>query len=427
MSLPIRKHLALRYMTGFECLGSACEDDCCSGWSIDVDRDHFDKIGRMLEADPAERERFLAAAEIRPEPERTRGRFAILRVALEASCLFLDSERLCSLQKRFGQRVLPDICASYPRIVSVLGERVELGGELSCPEVARRCLLDPHGTDVVEVTPDQMGRGTLRQQIVGESEDPYLTHLDEVRAAMLRLGERVEYPLASRLYFVFAFGKRSSEFFFQSTPVFDRARLSAELARLEDLRVLDELHRERLALPPDGVVAASVVAKMLARRLEQRCTPAFRRLVAGALRTYTRASASEWLQVKPEPLWRQYAELRGAREALFGERLEIYFRNYVKHFWMRDWYVDAPDLAVHAQNLMLRVATLRLLLFGHPELAGLEVAAPDERGAALDRVAVATFYAFSRSIDHNTFMNQAASDLPAQLPSVEQAPALLQL
>jgi hypothetical protein len=191
--------------------------------------------------------------------------------------------------------------------------------------------------------------------------------------------------------------------------------------------VLDELHQERLALPPDGVVAASVLARMLARRLEQRCTPAFRRMVGDALGVYGGRSAAEGLTVQPEALWRRYAELRPSREALFGERLELYFRNYLKHFWMRDWYIDGPDLAVHAQNLMLRVAALRLLLFGHPELTAIEAMAADERGPALDRVAVATFYSFSRSIDHNSFMNQAASDLPAQLPSVEQAPALLQI
>jgi len=37
--------------------------------------------------------------------------------------------------------MLPDICATFPRVVTKWGERVEVTGTLACPEVARLCLL----------------------------------------------------------------------------------------------------------------------------------------------------------------------------------------------------------------------------------------------------------------------------------------------
>ena len=53
--------LAARYVARFACIGPACEDTCCSGWSIPVDRDHYRRLKQVMGGSAAERERFRAA------------------------------------------------------------------------------------------------------------------------------------------------------------------------------------------------------------------------------------------------------------------------------------------------------------------------------------------------------------------------------
>ena len=92
-------HYALRFMDGFECIGPACEDTCCANWQIDVDREHFVKIARLLSRTPTRQEE-LARAFIFPD-EQTPGRYARMRLTDEHNCPFWGADKLCSLQQRF--------------------------------------------------------------------------------------------------------------------------------------------------------------------------------------------------------------------------------------------------------------------------------------------------------------------------------------
>jgi hypothetical protein len=234
--------------------------------------------------------------------------------------------------------------------------------------------------------------------------------------------------LASRLFFALSFAQRTADHFFRGTQAFDAARLAAELARLDDSAALDELHRQRLALPTQGALGLSVVARVLSPRLVERCAPAFRRLVGEVMATYPGRFDLARGELLPEPLWGSYLERRSVHEPLFGPRLDLYFRNYLKNFWMRDWYVDAPVFAAQVQNALVRVAVLRFLLLGHP---GTAVAAAltdsDERARALDRVAVATFYPFSRAIENAPFLQAVASGLQARLLTLPEVASLLEV
>src|SRR4051794_36454058 len=107
-------------MTTFRCLGSSCEDDCCHGWSIFVDEPHYEKLIARGGAE--------IGARIRPIEGGGRHRHALVMLDAGGRCAFHDEERLCSLQRRYGEEVLPDGCASYPRVIGRIGRSYELLG-----------------------------------------------------------------------------------------------------------------------------------------------------------------------------------------------------------------------------------------------------------------------------------------------------------
>ena len=61
-------------------------------------------------------------------------------------CAFL-ADGLCSIQQRLGGDYLGQTCATFPRILNIIGNRTERSLDLSCPEAARLALLDPKPMD----------------------------------------------------------------------------------------------------------------------------------------------------------------------------------------------------------------------------------------------------------------------------------------
>jgi lysine-N-methylase len=430
-----RSYIALRYMDGFECLGGACEDTCCGGWRVDIDESHYKKLKRQMERTPDEAERFRSGFAERPSAERTRYSFAVLRTRPDGFCTFLDEGGLCGLQRSYGERSLPDVCAAYPRTVSRAGQRMELTGALSCPEVARRALLDERATDLVEVMPGLLGRQTVTQEIDANVAHAYARHLDEVRGTLYELLAGGEYPIASRLFFAAWLADRISGFFNNKTPEIDEPRLARELAAVGDAGLRAELHEQLRAAQVASPVPLVIILKVLAERLTGKTSERFRKLVGDVLQRYADAGAgvkssndaAREMIASPEPLWAAWVAQRSARQALFGERFDLYLQNYCKSYVMRDWFIYSPSLQLHLQNLLVRVAILRFLLVGHPGLdavAAVEDAAERTRG--LDRLAVEVFYLFSRTLEHSDdFLTAITTALAERFATLQDALTLI--
>jgi lysine-N-methylase len=131
------------YSESFRCIGAACEDTCCQGWTIPVDRAACDKF-RIL---PPGALRSLIDANIVLTPQREGGAkpatFATFRMTPSNACALLSADKLCRIQTECGEAFLPHACATYPRIVGAIGDIEEKALALSCPEAARLVLLNP--------------------------------------------------------------------------------------------------------------------------------------------------------------------------------------------------------------------------------------------------------------------------------------------
>src|SRR5204863_5151520 len=115
------------------------------------DEEHYVQLRRVLAPEPAGAAAFEARFALMPPAARTGNNHARIHMRDDGACPFLDAERLCDLQRAHGPDVLPHVCAEYPRMMNVVGERAELSGFPSCPEVARLLLFDDAATDVLEL------------------------------------------------------------------------------------------------------------------------------------------------------------------------------------------------------------------------------------------------------------------------------------
>lgn len=136
-----------RYLGHFKCLGGACPDTCCSGWTIDVDKAHFKGLKKAAAADPAIKH---LAKSLKRYDNATPKRYGTIMLLESGAAPCLSAERDCTIQRAVGHEMLPEICQAYPRYIMAIGANTEMHGTMSCPEVARLCLTDPQAFEMVQ-------------------------------------------------------------------------------------------------------------------------------------------------------------------------------------------------------------------------------------------------------------------------------------
>lgn len=136
------------YATRFQCTGAACEDTCCAGWGIPVDRTTFERYAAM--SDASLRARLCAA--VKPSPPERQSLRVWGTIALDdatGACPLLDGG-LCSVHRDLGEDALSDACATYPRVLRDTPAFLVQTLTLSCPEAARLALLAEDAFQLVE-------------------------------------------------------------------------------------------------------------------------------------------------------------------------------------------------------------------------------------------------------------------------------------
>jgi lysine-N-methylase len=407
-------------MNRFQCLGPSCEDNCCHGWRVTIDRRHYQILKGKMDGSRSEREEFRANVQRESSSQKTESVFAEIRLDHKSgACPFLSTERLCSVQGRYGEKALPQVCATYPRIMGKVGDRFEMWGTLSCPELARQCLLHEDAMDLDDLSSPLPPWSTV-PSVMPETMTPYQRYLDDVRATAFKLLSLRQYPIATRLFLLAYLGKQTAEFFHRGATEVDEARLAAAIEQVSRPAAIELWNQELASMPAPQSLTAKLVTQLIRERLKG-TSPQFRTLVETTLASY-KGAASVTTDDKgattiavPE-LWAAYEQRRTHWLTALPERIDLYFENYAKNFWMREWYSHASDLLAYAHRLLVRVAVLRFLLFSQPSLLPLATSDDlDAKREALDAAAVAVFYQFARAIEHDTtFIDLVAASLVEQ-------------
>ena len=113
-------------LSRFSCLGDACEDTCCSNWSMQVDEATLDLYAKE-------------APELLDAVETSDGLAIMRKDPATHLCVKLDGG-LCGIHQTHGERFLGDACYFYPRVTRTLGDQVVMTATMSCPEITRLAL-----------------------------------------------------------------------------------------------------------------------------------------------------------------------------------------------------------------------------------------------------------------------------------------------
>ena len=116
------------YYKEFQCVADRCEDTCCAGWQIVIDRASLLRYGKVRG----------------PFRKRLHGSIHWLAGTFKQSadkrCAFLNEDNRCDMYRELGEKALCRTCRLYPRHIEEFEGIREISLSLSCPEVAKHLM-----------------------------------------------------------------------------------------------------------------------------------------------------------------------------------------------------------------------------------------------------------------------------------------------
>src|SRR5262245_4718562 len=146
--MKARKILVPSYMQQFKCIGSSCEDSCCTGWQVDIDHEAYRKYTTIRDK---ELKSIIEKNIKKHKSGRSDEHYAKIKMLPNQHCVFLSEEKMCKIQLKYGEKYLSNTCAIYPRQINEVGSGMEKSATMSCPEAARLALLNPEGIEFLEI------------------------------------------------------------------------------------------------------------------------------------------------------------------------------------------------------------------------------------------------------------------------------------
>lgn len=387
---------ATRYVTRFSCIGAQCEDNCCHSWSVPVDKEHYE----LLRAQMSSPDELLELQRSVRVVEGQGSTHALMVLQANGNCSMLDAGRLCKIQKRFGQEALPNTCALYPKSAGRIGDRFELMGTPSCPEMARLILL---GDDALEFVPSEreaFPRSLLQREIDLDATDSYRRSFFPVRELMLQLLRETAFPVDARLFFLAFFADKARTTLREKPQASDAdaAQLFQLMQAMRDSETLKPLADQWARTIVQAPFGLSVVRELLMPKSKKVPAP-ITQLIAEIRTTYDARSVK--LEGPLEALFSGFEAQRPSLSDRAAARVDQYLSRYAQEHVAREWFMLQPSLMQYVMGLLARVAVLRFLLFSHPVLHAVAAREDDAAIAELDALAIRCVYGLSRMLEHD--------------------------
>ncbi|HEB86892.1 MAG TPA: hypothetical protein ENI68_07755 [Gammaproteobacteria bacterium] len=399
------------YFRDFQCLGSDCPDTCCQRWEVKLDRSHYHLLQEKMSQDRSEKELFENYIYVNEQPVTGDHDYAFIRMMDEGRCPMLSKEGLCSLHDRYGIEPLGDVCAFYPRVISRCGPDMELSGALSCPEVARLCLLSKQPLKTTRFNISQLPRSKdypIQRELPQNPFDYYADNFRLVRQKLLELAAYEAVPLNVRLYALVELAQRMSIYYHRDCKAIDGQRLERDLQQSLDRGNLKNIQNYLEQDNSVNLLAMLVVRAILEIKITQFPDEKLSRMAKNIFTDSATGSANSILDVPIEDVQKAYDALRQLVSPVMNEKIDRYFTRYLCNCLFREWYFTMPDTFTYMQMLLIRMAMLRFLFYSEPRLIPLlkEYEQADSKDqshlqAELDSLAITLIYNFARAVDQN--------------------------
>jgi lysine-N-methylase len=197
MTTKLVETLIPSYIREFSCIGSACEDTCCSGWRVNIDEETYKKYKKVKNFEMKSR---LEKNITRNRSNPIKNNVAKMKMK-DGNCSFLSKEGWCDIQSNLGEDYLCNTCAIYPRRINKVNNVIEQSLTLSCPEAARLVLLNESGISYEQGQEEMQIREI--SSVINTSSKGIITHwkncIDEYRYITILILQTRYYTLEERL------------------------------------------------------------------------------------------------------------------------------------------------------------------------------------------------------------------------------------
>ncbi|UPG65364.1 flagellin lysine-N-methylase [Metabacillus endolithicus] len=203
--------LVPQYMNKFSCIGSECEDSCCSGWKVTIDQPTYKKYKKSRHIELKE---LFDKNIIRNRSNPSEADYAKIKLDKGGNCPFLSEEKLCRVQMNLGEENLSTTCTTYPRSNHLIDGIIERSLTLSCPEAARLALLEPNGIEFDEVENAVESNIFISKKFKGDSpanNGKPAQYFWELRFFTIQLLQNRNYSIEDRLVILGMFLKKVQE------------------------------------------------------------------------------------------------------------------------------------------------------------------------------------------------------------------------
>jgi lysine-N-methylase len=390
------------YARKFRCIGPDCEENCCGGWGIYVDKATY----KRYRGTPSLREAAKEFIQINPAA-RDNFQFATVKVKSDRRCPFLSTGNLCTIQQQHGHDFLPKACQQYPRVLSRLGGKMQKALFLSCPEAARLVLLDSRLLPAREGPRYGWASCLDDQNRPGLGPEEVMQHLQTIALDLLQ--DR-SYPLWQRLFLLGTICRRVLEFPAKLAPW----KVPQLLSQYATIISEGQLRPQLDGIPSRPEPQLGLIVQLLQRRF-QLAEPeeGFASRVAHFLQIVGSGEGSS--QTDSAERYCQASLRYGLPfEQDFPFFLENYLVNYI--FQTGFPFASGVDMVVRSKDpltsflaMALHYRLLRGLLIGEAAWRG---------GTITSAQAIQVVYIFARAVEHSaSFFNEVLRF--AKLPELQ--------
>jgi lysine-N-methylase len=350
------------YFDAFHCINSACEDTCCVGWIVHIDKATY---GRYQTCSSPELGHSLRTLITINEKSSNDEDFAQI-VPHESGCTFL-SHGLCAVQVQLGEQYLSNMCATYPRVMNRVDQVLQRSLDLSCPEAARVVLLNPRPMEFLERGFDD---GSIRRSnypavdlsgLQGSAEP--CQYFRDVKRLVIAVLQNRSHPVWKRLFILGCLCGRLDE----------TGDLNGIQSYLDSLSagILDDLMSN---YPPQPGAQLEIVLELMVARISSEANPrrfleCYQEFIHG-LQWTSKSTADELAASYGQAFSQHYMPLMNQHEHIF----EHYLVNYAyrtlfpfglpdSNLRLRNDRVGSP-LAAQYMLLVAYYAIVKTLLIG---------------------------------------------------------------
>lgn len=197
------KVLRPNYFEKFRCVGGDCEETCCGGWKIDIDRKTYKMY---MKCKDVKMRKILENNVIRNRKSKSDHNYASFKLT-NGKCIFLNEDNLCDIYIKLGEKSMCYTCKIYPRKYNYVNEVTQQGLTLSCIEAAKLVLMNKETMefDLIETNQKQ----TLFSKIIkSNTGNNFLeNNFEEIREFSIDIVQNRNFSIEERLIIIGLFCK----------------------------------------------------------------------------------------------------------------------------------------------------------------------------------------------------------------------------